>query len=392
MTGVDPIIHGGTPPSPLRIAIVSETFLPQANGVVTRLCQALAHLRAGGDEVLLIVPEGGRAEHAGVRVHGVAGFPLPLYPDLSVAVPRPAVLRALDAFGPDVIHAVNPAILGWSAVYQARRRRTPLLCSFHTHLPRYLHHYGLGLLEHFAWDLLRALHGQADHNLCISSAMVEELHDHGFPRLELGWQGGADPDRFHPGKRDPRMRERLLGGRSDAPLLVYVGRLGAEKGVERLRPVLERLPEARLALVGDGPHRAALEEHFAGTPTTFAGRLDGAELAAAYASADCFVFPSTSETLGLVVLEAMASGTPVVAARAGGIPDLVRHGEDGFLLDADDVDAWASRIRRLLGDRSLRERVSRRARAAAERWSWAAATADLRRHYVAVLGARAAAA
>jgi glycosyltransferase involved in cell wall biosynthesis len=156
--------------------------------------------------------------------------------------------------------------------------------------------------------------------------------------------------------------------------------------------VLERLPEARLALVGDGPHRAALEEHFAGTSTTFAGRLDGAELAAAYASADCFVFPSTSETLGLVVLEAMASGTPVVAARAGGIPDLVRHGEDGFLLDADDADAWASRIRRLLGDGSLRERVSRRARAAAERWSWAAATADLRRHYVAVLGARAAAA
>ena len=278
---------------------------------------------------------------------------------------------------------MNPAVLGWSAVYQARRRHTPLLCSFHTHLPRYLHHYGLGFLEGFAWDLLRALHGQADRNLCISSGMVEELRAHDFPRLELGWQGGVDPE---------EQVRRLLGGRSDGPLLVYVGRLGAEKGVERLRPVLERVPRARLALVGDGPHRAALEEQFAGTATTFAGRLDGSELAAAYASADCFVFPSTSETLGLVLLEAMASGTPVVAARAGGIPDLVRHGEDGFLLDADDADGWAWRIQRLLADSGLRDRIARRARSAALGWSWEAATADLRRHYVAVLGARAAAA
>lgn len=377
---------------PLRIAIVSETFLPQANGVVTRLCQALAHLRAGGDEVLLVVPEGGPAEHAGVRVHGVAGFPLPLYPDLSVAVPRPAVLRALDAFGPDVIHAVNPAVLGWSAIYQARRRHTPLLCSFHTHLPGYLHHYGLGLLEGFAWDLLRALHGQADRNLCISSAMEEELRAHGFPRLQLGWRGGVDPDRFQPARREVAMRRRLLGGHSSGPLLLYVGRLGAEKGVERLRGVLERVPRARLALVGDGPHRGALEAHFTGTATTFAGRLDGDELAAAYASADCFVFPSTSETLGLVVLEAMASGTPVVAAGAGGIPDLVRDGEDGFLLDADDAGAWAARIRSLLTDRALHRRVSERARASALGWSWEAATADLRRQYLAVLGVRAAAA
>lgn len=382
---------------PLRIAIVSETFLPQTNGIVTRLCQALRHLRELGDEVLLLVPgpgeEGGPSEHAGVRVRGVRAFPLPAYPDLSVALPRPAVNRELDEFWPDVVHAVNPAVLGLNAIYHSRRHRVPLVCSFHTHLPRYLHHYGLGALEPVAWQMLRRVHAEADRNLCISRPMEEELRRHGFPRLRLGWRGGVDAARFHPGRRSAEMRRRLLGTNSEGALLLYVGRLGAEKGIGRLRGVLDALPGARLALVGDGPHRATLEQAFRGSPTTFVGRLDGDELAQAYASADVFAFPSDTETLGLVVLEAMASGLAVVAADAGGVPDLVRSGEDGLLLPPVDTKRWVEAIGDLVEDRGRRVELGGRAREAVDTtWTWEAATADLRSHYLDLVTERAVAA
>ena len=370
-------------PAQLRIAIVSETFLPQTNGVVTRLGHTLRHLRQAGDEVLLLVPEGGATEHEGVPVHGVSGFALPVYPDLNVALPRPGVQRALDQFRPDVVHAVNPAVLGLSAVYHARRRGTPLICSFHTHLPRYLHHYGLGALEPLAWRFLRRLHAEADRNLCISRPMQQELRSHGFPRLHLGWRGGVDGERFRPARRTHIARRRLLGDHGEGRLLLYVGRLGAEKGIDRLRPVLDALPDARLALVGDGPHRGELERLFSGSATTFVGRLSGVELAEAYASADLFCFPSDTETLGLVVLEAMASGLPVVAADAGGVPDLVHPGEDGLLLPPDDIDLWVRTVAELAADPFRRDELGRRARAAVESgWTWEAAAADLRSHYL----------
>lgn len=373
----------------LRIAILSETFLPQTNGIVTRLCQALRHLREMGDEVLLLVPQGGPEEHAGVRVRGVNGFALPQYPDLSVALPRPAVNRELDRFWPDVVHAVNPAALGLNGIYHARRHGVPLICSFHTHLPRYLHHYGLGALEPVVWRWLRRVHAEADRNLCISRPAVEELRRHGFPRLRLGWQGGVDAERFHPRHRDAGMRRRLLGANREGALLLYVGRLGAEKGIERLRGVLDALPQTRLALVGAGPHRPLLEQAFAGTATTFVGRLDGHELAQAYASADLFAFPSETETLGLVVLEAMASGLPVVAADAGGVPDLVRPGEDGLLLPPGDLARWTEGVGGLLEEPARRARLSERARAAVERdWTWEAATQDLRSHYLDLVAQR----
>ena len=175
------------------------------------------------------------------------------------------------------------------------------------------------------------------------------------------------------------MRARLSDGHPERPLLLYVGRLSAEKEIERLRPMLEAHPEARLALVGDGPHRQALEQHFAGLPVTMPGFLHGDELAAAYASSDVFVMPSRSETLGLVVLEAMSSGVPVVAARAGGIPEMIEEGVSGYLFDetAEAVGA----IDALLGSAELRATVGAAARQQASQQSWKAATDILLEHY-----------
>jgi len=161
--------------------------------------------------------------------------------------------------------------------------------------------------------------------------------------------------------------------------LLYAGRHSAEKNLESLKPVLQAFPHARLALVGDGPHRKTLEQHFAGMPVTMAGFLHGEELAAAYASSDVFVMPSRTETLGLVVLEAMSSALPVVAARAGGIPDMIQHGVNGFLFDTE-AQAIAA-VGELLESSQKRRAIGDAARAHAAQVSWNAATLQLAEHY-----------
>jgi glycosyltransferase involved in cell wall biosynthesis len=315
-------------------------------------------------------------------------MPLPLYPELKLALPRPAVSEALDGFRPDLVHVVNPAVLGLGGIWLARTRSLPLVASYHTHLPKYLEHYGMGMLEPLLWELLKAAHNQASLNLCTSTAMVAELSEKGIQNTAL-WQRGVDTDLFRPELRCTSMRRRLHGDHDDTGhLMLYIGRLSAEKQIERIRPVLEALPHTRLALVGDGPHRQQLERHFEGTPTTFVGYLAGTELATAYASGDAFLFPSSTETLGLVLLEAMAAGCPVVGADRGGIPDIVSDGVNGCLYDPDAEDSLTTAVLRLLGSEDTRRLLRQEARREAERWNWAGATDQLRGYYRQVLGQR----
>jgi glycosyltransferase involved in cell wall biosynthesis len=214
----------------------------------------------------------------------------------------------------------------------------------------------------------------------MSGSIAAELTAKGFERVHVAWRGGVDVDLFNPARASAAMRERL-GGEGTGPLLLYVGRMSAEKGLERLRAPLEAIPDARLALVGEGPHRPALERHFAGRRARFLGRLQGEQLAAAYASADVFVFPSDTDTFGLVLLEALASGCPVVAARAGGGSDIIRDGKDGLLVDATDESALAAGVARLAGPSALRQLMRWSGRMRAEAWSWDAAVDDLRMNY-----------
>ena len=373
----------------MKIAFFTETFLPKVDGIVTRLTKTVQHLAAGGDEVVVFCPEGAPDTYMGARVVGVPAMPLPLYPELKLALPRPAVAEALERFQPDLVHVVNPAVLGLGGIWLAKTRGYPLVASYHTHLPKYLEHYGMGMLEPLLWELLKAAHNQARLNLCTSTAMVQELSEKGIQHTDL-WQRGVDTELFRPELRQQATREKLLGGHSDTgKLLLYIGRLSAEKQIERIRPVLEAIPDARLALVGDGPHRQQLEAHFRGLPATFVGYLAGEELASAYASGDAFVFPSSTETLGLVLLEAMAAGCPVVGANRGGIPDIVSDGVNGCLYDPDGKDGGANSltaaVQRLLGDPQQRQALRQAARAEAEHWGWAGATAQLRRFYTRLL-------
>lgn len=371
----------------MRIALFTETFLPKVDGIVTRLSHTVDHLQRLGNQVLVISPDGGLTEYKGAKIHGIPGFPLPLYPELKLALPRPSMRQVLETFQPDLIHLVNPAVLGLGGLYYAKSLDVPLVASYHTHLPKYLEHYGLGMLEGVLWELLKAVHNQAQVNLCTSTAMQEALTSHGIERVAV-WQKGVDTELFQPSLGTLEMRSHLTQGHPESPLLLYVGRLSAEKEIDRIKPVLQSIPGARLALVGDGPYRQELEKHFADTPTFFVGYMTGQTLAAAFASADAFVFPSRTETLGLVLLEAMAAGCPVIAANAGGIPDIVSDGVNGYLFDPQEEGGAIAATQRLLSHADERATLRQNARIEAERWGWAAATRQLQGFYQAVLEER----
>mgnify|MGYP005844983785 CR=1 FL=1 len=266
----------------------------------------------------------------------------------------------------------------FAAIFYARVMCIPLVMSYHTHLPSYGKNY-LGFIpgvEHICWELLRWAHSRADLTLVTSPQMRDELVEHGIPRVDV-WRKGIDTERFQPSYKSAEMRNKMSDGNPDDFLMVYVGRLGAEKRLKDIKPMLEKMPNARLCIVGKGPQEAELHEHFKGTNTVFTGQMGGDDLSAAFASADAFVMPSDSETLGFVVLESMASGVPVVGADAGGIPSIIDHGDTGFLVKPGDIDGFVERLKQVQ-DEKFRKQMGKRARAEAERWGWEAATSVLR--------------
>ena len=231
-------------------------------------------------------------------------------------------------------------------------------------------------VEKTCWDLLRFAHSRADLTLVTSPQMKEELEANGIPRVDV-WRKGIDTERFHPSFFSTEMRDFMTDGNPDDFLMVYVGRLGAEKRLKDIKAMLQKMPNARLCIVGTGPQKEELEEYFSGEKAFFTGQLSGDDLSAAFASADVFVMPSDSETLGFVVLESMASGVPVVGAAAGGILDLIDDGKTGFLAPPGDTDVFVKRLTELT-DRRFREKMGKSARAEAERWGWESATSYLR--------------
>ena len=369
----------------MKIAFFTETFLPKVDGIVTRLTKTIEFLTKNGDEVIVFCPEGCPDSYKGATIVGVAAMPLPLYPELKLGLPGPAVSDKLEEFKPDLVHVVNPAVLGLGGIWLAKTNNIPLIASYHTHLPKYLEHYGMGMLEPLLWELLKAAHNQALLNLCTSTAMVNELEEKGIQRTAL-WQRGVDTTNFRPELRSDKMREKLFGKyqKTDS-LLIYVGRLSAEKQIERIKPVLDNIPGACLALVGDGPYRGQLEKIFENTQTNFIGYLSGEELASAYASGDIFLFPSSTETLGLVLLEAMAAGCPVIGANKGGIPDIINNGINGCLYNPDEKDngerSLIEATKKILADKNKKEAMRKEARKEAEQWDWNQATLQLQKYY-----------
>jgi phosphatidylinositol alpha 1,6-mannosyltransferase len=271
----------------MRIAIVTESFLPTVNGVTNSVCKVLDHLRSEGHEAMVIVPAAGSPrEYAGFPVHEV---PALAYRQFPVGLPSPHVQRLIAAFSPDIVHAASPFLLGAQAIAAAGRLGVPSVAVFQTDVAGYARRNHLGAATSFAWRVVRWIHEGAAVTLVPSSASMADLSAAGIRRLDR-WGRGVDLVRYHPANRlDPAtvaLRDQLAP--NGEVVVGYVGRIAPEKQVERFA-ALRGLPGVRLAIVGDGPSVPSAKRALAGMPVTWLGRLGGAELAAAYASFDLFV-------------------------------------------------------------------------------------------------------
>lgn len=352
----------------MKIVIVTETFLPSTDGVVTRLKEAITYIHKQGHEVVVIAPDLGVKEFDGAVVEGVKPTKLPVYSSKYFSLPQKKVETLLQKHQPDIVHVVNPALVGVSGVYYANKLGLPLLASYHTHVPKYLDYYNLYPFKPLFWWYFKKLHSYAHVNVCTSHTILGELQQKRFHNLEV-WKRGVAIDHFHPDRKTEQMRSRLSDGNTDDKLLVFVGRLAPEKEIHKIKPLLEQREDISLAIIGDGPIREQLEKQFEGTKTVFTGNLHGEELAEAFATGDAMIFPSITETLGLVILEAMASGLPVIAAHSGPTQEQVIDGETGLLFENENTDSMIDAVQKL-EDPELHKRLSENARKEAEKYSW----------------------
>ncbi|MGJ9456756.1 glycosyltransferase family 4 protein [Oceanobacillus sp. CF4.6] len=364
----------------MKIAIVTETFLPSTDGVVTRLTQAIKHFRSIGHDVLVIAPDLGVYEYEGAEVVGIKPITLPFYRYRPFTLPSKKVKAILENFQPDIVHAANPILLAASAVQYANKLDYPLIATYHTHIPKYMDYYWVYKpAKPIVWNHIKKLHNTADLNLCTSKAIKKELIEKDFHNLHV-LQRGVDIHHRHPKYYDNHMRNRLTNGDDSKKLLIFIGRLAIEKEIHKIKPLLDARDDIALAIIGDGPLRNELENTFKGTNTIFTGFLHGKELSHAYASADAFIFPSVTETLGLVILEAMASGLPVVAAKSGPTMEQVKDEKTGLLFENENVSSMIDAVNKLDNNDLLLE-MKQNVRLEAEKYAWDKASQQLLDYY-----------
>lgn len=372
----------------LHVCVVVEPSpITYMSGYANRFLELFLHLDRCGDSVSIVTTEvvvqktNRPTTHLGFPVIYTRGFRLPHYPIMSIswdwtfALPRTLVLGKTRR--PDLIHVSSPGFFVLWSILWARLLQIPLAVSYHTHLPVYVRSYLpkwlASMAEPLVWFLLRICHNLVDLTMVTSSALQLEFQQHGMSAPYL-WPKGIDTTRFHPKWASREWRNRLSNNHPNDCLLLYVGRLAVEKRLPDLLALLKALPDQyRLAFVGKGPWENELKSLFAecNNRVVFLGPLYGQDLQKAYASADIFVLPSDSETLGFVVMEAMASGIPVVAARAGGIPDMIQHGATGFVVTVGDVEGYVQAIEQIgVNHAEGRRQMGRTARDLTESWTW----------------------
>lgn len=369
-------------PASLRVALVTETFPPEVNGVAMTWGNLVNGLLQRGHQVQIVRPR-----QAGDAPDGLApgtdqvltkGVPIPSYPELRFGLlPQKHLTHLWRKRRPDVVHVVTEGPLGWCAIAAARKLQLPVTSSFHTNFHHYSGHYGMGLLKLSIEAYLRKFHNRTLATLAPTQAMVQSLQRRGFRNVSVLSRGVA-LEQFSPARRSPHLRAAWGVGEGDMVAL-YVGRLAKEKNVgvvlNAFAAIQARLPAARLVIVGDGPLRKPLEA--ACPQAVFTGVKTGSDLAACYASSDLFLFPSLTETFGNVVPEALASGLAVVSYACAAAANLITHEHNGVLVTPDDEVQFVNSAVAIAADHGKRNALRRRAPDSVSHMSWTAVTDGL---------------
>lgn len=377
-------------PSP-RVAFFTGNFTDVVDGVALTSIRQVEYLVREDVPVRVYAPISSKPALESVATPvDVPSVRIPSMPYRAALGLTPGVREDVRRFAPDIVHLATPDLLGWNALNWATRRNIPVVATFHTHFASYLKHYGLGFLEPVVWRVFRPFYRRCAEVYVACQSMADELRRNGLEANYVINPFGVDQSRFSPAKRSDEWRARHRFGPEDV-VLAFVGRLVWEKGLKVWAEVIRKLeadgvPHKSL-VIGEGPAGADFRKRVPNT--AFVGRLTGEELGTAFASADVFFFPSSSETFGCVTVEALASGLACVLADATGSRDIIRNGVDGVLCPPADAGAFAEALTALIQDRRSRERyrASAPARAADFEWETVLATMLARFRRAAVRGA-----
>ena len=368
----------------MRIALFSGAYNHIADGVSLTLNRLVGYLENQGATVQVYAPTVSEPalQHAGILVP-VPSVSAPGRPEYRVSLGLGRGAHAtLTEFRPHLFHIATPDLLGLAGLRAARRSGLPVVASYHTHFASYLDYYRIGFLEAATWSYLRWFYRQCLQVYVPTPSMTRVLEANGIGGNLRLWPRGVESDLFNPSRRSEEWRASR-GIDPSVPVVTFVSRLVAEKGLDVLVKVLhglsERQIEHRAVIVGDGPERQALQEKLPGA--IFEGHKSGAELATAYASSDVFLFPSETETFGNVTLEALASGLPAVVANATGSNALVEDGANGFLATPRNADEFLEKVELLIRDIELRRRMGAEARNRAESYDWSRVLAQIVSYY-----------
>ncbi|EJV65981.1 glycosyl transferase [Bacillus mycoides] len=374
----------------MRVAIFTDTFTPQVNGVAKTLERLTKYFQKENIAYSVFAPQHTAEDNFVTNVNKMRSIPLTiLYPECRFAFPTPRIKRELLAFKPDIIHIATPFNMGLCGLYYAKKLNIPVVGSYHTDFDAYLRYYKIEFLSNMLWNYLSWFHSHMQKNFVPSPETLHQLKKKGFQQLYI-WGRGVDCTLFHPTYNKDLFRKKY--NITAKYVLSYVGRLAPEKDIDTLQTLIQTTNKERddihWLIAGDGPLAKGLHENVPKTNVTFTGYLQGVDLAEAYASSDLMVFPSTTETFGNVVLESLACGTPVIGANSGGVKNIITDGKTGVLCEPKNEDSFLSSIYEVLNNEEMRKQMSLDARSYAATQSWDEISNNLLMHYDDVIQSR----
>ncbi|MBJ8055202.1 glycosyltransferase family 1 protein [Bacillus cereus] len=356
----------------MRVAIFTDTFTPQVNGVAKTLERLTEYFQKENIAYSVFAPQHTAEENFISNVNKMRSIPLTiLYPECRFAFPTPRIRWELLAFKPDIIHIATPFNMGLCGLYYAKKLNIPVVGSYHTDFDAYLRYYKIEFLSNMLWNYLKWFHSHMQKNFVPSPETLHQLKKKGFQQLYI-WGRGVDCTLFHPTYNKDLFRKKY--NITAEYILSYVGRLAPEKDIDTLQTLIQTTNKERndihWLITGDGPLAKGLYENVQKTNVTFTGYLQGGDLAEAYASSDLMVFPSPTETFGNVVLESLACGTPVIGANSGGVKNIIKDEKTGFLCEPKNEDSFLASIYSLLNNEERLKQMGIAASSYAKSQSW----------------------